>query len=165
MSEKIWRSIGRNDDEDTDYQKIIEISEPKILSPEYQITAAKISQRRDPQLAKKRFALANFLCELDLNCRLFQSRCSGENYLEAHHFIPLAFQPFFKNSLDTIDNIVALCPFCHRAIHHADVAHTRSLIDLLAIQRKALFDQYEIMDNVIYDWRIQEANATDCLLF
>lgn len=152
LSEKEWRSIGRNDDEDDFYQKVIEAEAPRILSPEYRITAAQIIQKRNPYLAVKRFALAKYTCEFDTQCRLFQSRCSGKNYLEAHHFIPLAFQPLFKNSLDTLDNLVALCPFCHRAIHHADVDHTRSLLDSLAKRRKSLFDQYGITESAIYDY-------------
>ncbi len=152
FSEKEWRSIGRNDEEDEIYQQIIEVAEPKIISPEYRVIAAQISQKRNPTLAVKRFDLAKYTCELDGQCRLFRSRCSGKNYLEAHHFIPLAFQRFFENSLDTIDNIIALCPFCHRAIHHADVDHTRSLIDSLTQQRKSLLDQYELTESTIYDY-------------
>lgn len=152
MTENEWRSIGRNDDDDASYQKIIEIPEIKLISPEYQLTAAKITQKRNPLLAKKRFELADYLCEMDHNCRLFRSRSNGENYLEAHHFIPLAFQPLFEQSLDVTENIIALCPFCHRAIHHADVAHTRSLVHTLASSRNTLFEQFGITTMTLYDF-------------
>jgi len=38
----------------------------------------------------------------------------GSKYLEAHHVWPLA-----EGGPDTLDNVVALCPNCHRALHHA----------------------------------------------
>jgi len=153
MDEVAWRSIGRNDEDDSVYQDlVIKASQPKILTPEYQKTAATLIQKRNPVLAKERFDIAGFQCELSSECRLFTSRSSGKNYLEAHHFIPLAFQPFFRESLDRLENIVALCPFCHRAIHHADVDHTRSLIEDLMIGRAALFDQFDIERSDFYDF-------------
>jgi len=152
MAENQWRSIGRIDDDDASYQKTIEVPETKLLSPEYRLTAAQITQKRNPLLAKMRFEMADYLCEMDHSCRLFRSRSNGENYLEAHHFIPLAFQPIFEHSLDVTENIIALCPFCHRAIHHADVAHTRSLIYTLASSRNDLFDQYGITTMTLYEF-------------
>jgi len=40
-------------------------------------------------------------------------RSNGEPYLEVHHVRPLA-----DGGPDTIDNAVALCPNCHRQLHH-----------------------------------------------
>ena len=37
----------------------------------------------------------------------------NEPYLEVHHVIPLS-----ENGPDTVENAVALCPNCHREIHH-----------------------------------------------
>ncbi|MBN7827375.1 HNH endonuclease signature motif containing protein [Bowmanella dokdonensis] len=44
----------------------------------------------------------------------------GSSFLEVHHVIRLA-----DNGPDTIDNAVALCPNCHRALHYADDMHER----------------------------------------
>jgi len=41
-------------------------------------------------------------------------RADGSAYLEVHHVQPLA-----EDGPDTVDNAVALCPTCHRAVHHA----------------------------------------------
>lgn len=38
----------------------------------------------------------------------------GEPYLELHHVLPLA-----DGGADTVENAVALCPNCHRRLHHA----------------------------------------------
>ena len=42
------------------------------------------------------------------------ARADGTPYLEVHHVQPLA-----EGGPDTVDNAVALCPTCHRAVHHA----------------------------------------------
>ena len=39
--------------------------------------------------------------------------------MEGHHLIPMKAQDDFKNNLDRIENIVCLCPNCHRKVHHA----------------------------------------------
>lgn len=41
----------------------------------------------------------------------------GRMYMEAHHLIPLASQAEFENSLNQEQNVVCLCPNCHREIH------------------------------------------------
>ncbi len=42
----------------------------------------------------------------------------GYRYVEAHHLIPMKAQKDFPNiNLDRTENIVALCPTCHRAVH------------------------------------------------
>jgi len=57
---------------------------------------------------------SNNSCEM-LNCNYqgFQ-KLNGEAYIEIHHVIPLS-----EGGEDSIDNTVALCPNCHRAMHYA----------------------------------------------
>lgn len=153
MPEKEWRAIGRDDDEDSIYQGlIVKEAQISLQKPNYQIVAASLVQKRNPALARERFRIMDFRCELSNGCRLFTSRSSGKNYLEAHHFIPLAFQPLFQQSLDTLQNIVALCPFCHRAIHHADIDLTRDLIDSLAKHRTHMLDNYNVSGSDLYEY-------------
>ena len=40
---------------------------------------------------------------------------SGEAYIEIHHVVPLS-----EGGEDSINNTVALCPNCHRALHYAE---------------------------------------------
>ena len=39
--------------------------------------------------------------------------------MEGHHLIPMKAQSDFEINIDRIENIVCLCPNCHRMIHHA----------------------------------------------
>lgn len=85
---------------------------------------------------------ANFLCEISNNHPLFKSRITNQNYLEAHHLIPLKYADLFSFSLDIEANIVAVCPHCHRLLHHGKKEDIRPLLDLLFQKRKqALADK------------------------
>lgn len=64
----------------------------------------------------KEFArkVANGLCQLCDNEAPFKDK-QGNPFLEVHHVHYLS-----KGGSDTIDNVVALCPNCHRKIHHLE---------------------------------------------
>jgi predicted HNH restriction endonuclease len=52
-------------------------------------------------------------CEMpSCTCALFH-RDDGSPYLEVHHIVPLA-----EGGDDTLVNAAALCPHCHRKLHH-----------------------------------------------
>lgn len=61
-----------------------------------------------PELIKR---MANGKCQL-CGQILDYKDSAGRPYLEAHHIIPLA-----DDGPDSIDNMVALCPNCHRKMH------------------------------------------------
>lgn len=88
---------------------------PEPLANEY----SQNSKKRDAQKAANAKAKANYLCEFNDEHHTFKSKTTQENYVEAHHLIPMQLQPKFFYSLDIEANIVALCPICHRRIHHA----------------------------------------------
>jgi predicted HNH restriction endonuclease len=64
------------------------------------------------QYAKLR---ANGICELCENPAPFIDKF-GNPFLETHHIIYLS-----KGGTDTIDNVSAICPNCHRKIHNLNV--------------------------------------------
>lgn len=74
--------------------------------------------RRKPAVAALAIRKAGFKCEVVFEHQTFVSRSSGKNFVEAHHLIPMQVQADFKYSLDVPENVVALCPNCHRSIHH-----------------------------------------------
>ena len=70
-------------------------------------------------------------CEVDMNHQTFISKASGENFMEAHHLIPMNKQADFKYSLDRVANVKSLCPNCHRAIHYGDSTVRNEIIEKL----------------------------------
>lgn len=86
----------------------------------------------DPRLGKTAIEMANFVCELDgidgHSHKTFESP-NGHQYLEAHHLIPMKAQKDFPGkNLDRLENIVAICPNCHRAIHYGTLAEKKKYL-------------------------------------
>ncbi len=147
MAEDQWRSLGREDIDDDDYIADI-YQEPKPI--QYVQSSAGLIFKRDPKLAVIRFKLANYKCEINSEHKLFKSRATGLPFLEAHHLLPIKYQQTFKDSLDVKENIVALCPFCHRLIHHATVSETRPLLDNLIVSRSAISKRFKVSQTMLY---------------
>ena len=137
LDEKDWRleaSEFRKDEYEEFYQNAVSESDT--------IKIARLRERdafaRDRNIALKRMKLSGFHCEYDNTHKLFISRFSRNPYLEAHHLIPMGMQSDFKDSLDTIHNVYCLCPYCHRAVHHADEELARDILNTLALKRSVL---------------------------
>lgn len=77
------------------------------------ITSASTTFIRNPYVAEMAKRQANGICYDCKKQAPFVSKVSGEPYLEVHHTIPLA-----DGGPDTLDNVVALCPNCHRKRHY-----------------------------------------------
>lgn len=95
--------------------------------------------KRNPSIAKRILAINNYYCAIDSSHLTFQTR-SGVPYMEAHHLIPCTVsnsQRFQKKSkLDREENIVCLCPTCHRAIHYGDTNEKRNILKILFEKQK-----------------------------
>lgn len=89
--------------------------------------------QRDPRVAGNALAYAGYKCEIDPNHHTFTAHAKERPYLEAHHLIPFSNQRNFNVSLDVMPNVVALCPNCHRLLHHGrkqeKSKHIRTLLD------------------------------------
>lgn len=146
MQEKLWNTIGQTDVLDEDYQDKIEDvllkNTDSNVSPNGRIVTTTISSKiiyqRDPRIAIMRFKAADYKCEIDPLHTTFISESTNRPYMEAHHFIPIRFQPDFYNPLDNLDNITSLCPNCHRGIHHAITEQKFELISNLYDKRPQL---------------------------
>jgi 5-methylcytosine-specific restriction enzyme A len=94
---------------------------------------------RNPSIAAAALSNANFKCELDTSHPTFISSAKGLPYVEAHHLVPMGQQAQYPFSLDVTANIVALCPFCHKLLHHAKPKDKRThLLKLLALREAKL---------------------------
>lgn len=137
MPESKWRaesSDAKQDESDEIYQESVNDTDA--------VRIAKLKQRdvfaRDRNIAAERMNLSGFTCEFDASHSLFISRFTKKRYLEAHHLIPMGLQGEFKKPLDTIHNVFCLCPYCHRAVHHAEDSLARNILITLAQKRPVL---------------------------
>lgn len=101
--------------------------------PPQKVTGAPAKHMRNPMAAAHAIKSAAYRCELNAEHHTFTSTSKGAPYVEAHHLIPLSLQSSFTFSLDVTANIVALCPTCHRQLHHGLAAEKleplRKLLD------------------------------------
>lgn len=87
---------------------------------------------RRASIAAKAIQDAEFKCEVDSSHITFVSKSSGKQFVEAHHLIPMEFQADFKFSIDIPENILVLCPNCHRKFHHGtDLERSKLLQEFL----------------------------------
>ncbi|WP_445286519.1 HNH endonuclease [Variovorax atrisoli] len=100
--------------------------------------------QRDPNIAASALKLADFKCEINAEHKTFISRAKGKPYVEAHHLIPFSSQGGFKFSLDVTANIVALCPNCHRLLHHGNNSDKAKEIAALFARRRARLREKEL---------------------
>lgn len=83
---------------------------------------------RSPSIMAEAFEKSSFLCEVEKKHETFIHPKSGKNFVEGHHIIPMSKQEDFKFSLDVPENILSLCPNCHRAFHHSEPTLKKKLI-------------------------------------
>ncbi len=142
MTESKWRiesSELKQDESDEVYQTAVHDTDT--------VRIAKLKERdtyaRDRKIAVQRMEIAGYTCEFNSSHELFISRFSKKPYLEAHHLIPIGLQGEFNKPLDTIHNVFCLCPFCHRAVHHAEEPLARSILNSLA-SKYPILDEFDL---------------------
>lgn len=84
----------------------------------------KVTKRymRNPLLGKIAIINACYCCEKNKNHETFISKKTNKNFMEAHHLVPVKYQQQIWNkyhiNVDCAENIISLCPTCHRAFHN-----------------------------------------------
>lgn len=101
---------------DLDDSTIVESGQIELL-----FSNGKTYYKRNPNIAKRAILNANHKCELECGIKLFKRHSNEDiDYVEAHHLVPMSYQYNYVAkgiNLDTVDNIVSLCPHCHTQIH------------------------------------------------
>jgi hypothetical protein len=149
MDEEKWRKENSGlilDEYDSFYQSSL-FDENLIKTS---TSKAKDIYTRSRELAINRMKIEKYHCEFDPKHNLFISRGTKLPYLESHHLVPISLQKSLKRNLDFLDNIYCLCPYCHRAIHHAEAKCTRQIIDRLITKRHGIFDRLNISESELY---------------
>lgn len=94
--------------------------------------------------AKKR---SHWECDLNNNHFTFINKSDGNPYMEGHHLIPMSVQDYYEHTLDFADNIVCLCPNCHRKIHYAEDEQKKELLEVLFNKQKNKYSNFKININ------------------
>lgn len=116
---------------------------------EYEEVKDKLVKRKDKRVVKEREIYprnynealkaketSKWSCENNPNHETFINEIDRNPHVEAHHLIPMAAQDYFDVSIDFADNIISLCPTCHRKIHYAISTEKKKMIKNLYKKRK-----------------------------
>ncbi len=103
----------------------------------------------DPKLGKTVLVNSGWKCDLDgfdgHPHTTFDTK-TGNKYLEAHHLVPMKAQKdFFPVNLDIFDNIVPLCPNCHKAVHYGSINEKKRFLKPLYDARIAKLNAHGIV--------------------
>ena len=128
---KVETSVVENDD---DYEvKVDEINEGNVnrdvaigahrISPiSFDHTKISKKYKRNPLLGKIAIQNAYYCCEKDVRHETFESERTKKSFMEAHHLVPVMYQQEiwdkYEVNVDCVENIISLCPTCHRAFHN-----------------------------------------------
>lgn len=91
--------------------------------------------KTNPILGKIAITRAYYCCELDRDHETFISNRTRKQYMEAHHLIPVSNQETIWNkyhkNIDCVENLVSLCPNCHKAFHYGTKEVKSQMIETL----------------------------------
>ncbi len=94
---------------------------------------------KNTRVSKEALRKANYRCEANPSHATFLNK-SGNPYMEGHHLIPCTsvnseeFWEKYAINIDCGENIVCLCPTCHRQIHYGSHEEREAIL-------KKLFDK------------------------
>lgn len=135
------------EDNDLDFQKEIQetkvdesLSDTSMRKPNYTKGAAGITVAKQAHISKQALKKANFKCEFNNNHDTFLTN-KGVPYMEGHHLIPCTYTNSeyywskYGRNIDCVENIICLCPICHRRIHFGSNDEKDTIIRLLYKKR------------------------------
>lgn len=136
-----------NDGDDIDFQEsvqnadtskcLIDTSEDK---PEYLDGNNSKAVKKNSRISKHVLVEANYICAGDDSHTTFLTN-KGVWYMEGHHLIPCTYSNanYFwntrKRNIDCVENVVCLCPTCHRKIHFGSPEEKKTLIERLYMKQ------------------------------
>jgi 5-methylcytosine-specific restriction protein A len=158
----IWMELKKNKKSQKELKKILKskyklsdnganinqaLYEPQKTSVRY---GSKMKRSR--KLAFECIETAKNKCEAGYTKPRFISQHTKRIYLEAHHLIPNLekFGRIFQQSPDQLENLYALSPHAHRALHLGTYFERRKIINKLLKRRNEVLKRYRIDKETIY---------------
>lgn len=105
--------------------------------------------RRNLLEVRKAKISADYICEYDNKHVTFVNNFDNNPYIEAHHLIPMATQGLFEYNIDFADNIICLCPNCHRRIHYGVISDKSEMVEKFYKERHEKIESFKV--NIKYN--------------
>jgi len=122
-----------NETYDSEYvEKVDEVKEENINAeiakdayknePRFSESKRGVKVLKNPIFGKIAIKQSNYKCNVNESHTTFESKKTKRDFMEAHHLIPMnkAKEVFEEQNIniDCVENLVSLCPNCHRATHY-----------------------------------------------
>lgn len=113
-----------------------ECSEASKQEPSYNDGTSGKTVAKKAYVSKQALKEAKYKCMFDNRHNTFKTN-KGVQYMEGHHLIPCTatnseyFWHKYKRNIDCAENIVCLCPTCHRQIHFGNKEEREVIITYL----------------------------------
>lgn len=110
--------------------------------PQWSETGGSMAVKKNAAYGKQAIVDADYLCEADAKHQTFMTN-KGVPYMEGHHLIPCTAQNAkeywykYKRSIDCVENIMCLCPTCHRKIHFGSIEEKKAIIKQLYLKQNS----------------------------
>lgn len=99
----------------------------------------------NPRRARNALEKAGFKCELNPAHLTFINKKSSKQYMEAHHLVPMSKQGSLEFDIDVPENILCLCPTCHRKFHLAQDSDKKEILSKAFTDRKDVLKERGIV--------------------
>lgn len=139
-------SISNNDEYDFVYKFTYDYFKNKIESNEIldEIVYSEHKYERENTSSKLRqecLDKANGECFFKCDNDIFYTN-KGTRYLEVHHCVPLSYCKRHEIKGDIADNIIAVCPSCHRRLHYEANSSDIKIIMIKEMLNKLELENY-----------------------
>lgn len=122
-----------------------ELDHQNNRQPKYKETIRGKWYETNRKLKKTAIAIARYKCIISSHHDTFLGK-DKRPFFEAHHIVPMAAQEDFGDTnLDRVENIVALCPTCHRAVHYGAYDIRKKILKEIFVQRKKELENVGIL--------------------
>ena len=97
---------------------------------------------RNPNVISNVLEKNNYSCFFNEEHKTFPS-VNRPNYVEGHHIIPVSLNDSFKEELDCEENVISLCPNCHKAMHYSKNEYKEDLL-LYILENNEEFKKFNL---------------------
>lgn len=146
LTDYLQRKEQENDD-DLDFQRKIQEAECDVVlsdtskqQPTYNNGVSGRTVAKKAYISKQALRDAHYKCMFDEKHKTFLTN-KGVPYMEGHHLIPCTssnaeyYWSNLKRNIDCVENIICLCPTCHRRIHFGSKEERKNIITSLYNKR------------------------------
>ena len=95
---------------------------------------------KDARISKAALKQKKYVCQINPKHETFQTT-QGVPYMEGHHLIPCTIfnaENYWNHNgknIDCLENIVCICPTCHRAVHFGDRQTKEKMVRIMYEQQ------------------------------